>query len=78
MHLTSNGCVAIWFAMLTYEMYAPLTNKIDALPLNIIYYFGDSFCLFKKMWSKWFQAENNVWTSFNCGDRQTAITRSFS
>jgi hypothetical protein len=47
MHLTSNGCVAISFAMLTYDVYAPLTNKIDALPLNVIYYFWDSFCFLK-------------------------------
>ena len=39
MHLTSNGCVAIWFKMLTYYVYAPLLNQIDALPLNVIYYF---------------------------------------
>ena len=39
MHLTSNGCVAIRFKMLTYYVYAPLLNRIDALPLNVIYNF---------------------------------------
>jgi len=39
MHLTSNGRVAIRFKMLTYCVYAPLLNRIDALPLNVIYYF---------------------------------------
>jgi hypothetical protein len=39
MHLTSNGCVAIRFKMLTYCVYAPLLNLIDALPLNVIYNF---------------------------------------
>ena len=55
MHLTPNGCVAtqsmiqhlskfskvhpIWFKMLTYYVYAPLLNQIDALPLNVSYYF---------------------------------------
>jgi hypothetical protein len=29
MHLTSNGCVAIRFKMLTYCVYAPLLNLID-------------------------------------------------
>jgi len=39
MHLTSNGRVAIRFIMLTYYVYAPLLNRIDALPLNAIYNF---------------------------------------
>jgi len=39
MHLTPNGCVAIQFKMLTYCVYAPLLNRIDALPLNVICYF---------------------------------------
>jgi hypothetical protein len=39
MHLTLNGCVAIWFEMLTYYVYAPLSNQIGALPLNVSYYF---------------------------------------
>ncbi len=39
MHLAFNGCVAIRFKMLTYFVYAPLLNRIDALPLNVIYYF---------------------------------------
>ena len=40
MHLTPNGCVAIRFKMLAYcRVYAPLLNRIDALPLNVIYYF---------------------------------------
>ena len=39
MHLTLNGCVAIRFKMLTYYGYAPLINRIDALPLNVSYYF---------------------------------------
>ena len=34
----SNGCVAIWYKMLTYFVYAPLLNQIGALPLNISYY----------------------------------------
>ena len=33
------GCVAIWFKILTYLKYAPLSNRIDALPLNAIYNF---------------------------------------
>jgi hypothetical protein len=39
MHLTSNGCVAIRFKMLTYCVYAALLNLIDALPLNVTYNF---------------------------------------
>jgi hypothetical protein len=39
MHLPLNGCVAIQFKILTYSMYAPLLNRIGALPLNVIYYF---------------------------------------
>jgi hypothetical protein len=39
MHLTLNGCVAIRFKMLTYSVYAPRLNRIDALPLNVIYNF---------------------------------------
>ncbi len=39
MHLTSKGCVAIRFEMLAYLKYAPLSNRIDALPLNVIYNF---------------------------------------
>ena len=39
MHLSSNGCVAIRFKMLTYCVYAPLLNRIDALPLNANYLF---------------------------------------
>ena len=39
MHITINGCVAIQFKMLTYYVYAPLLNRIDALPLNAIYNF---------------------------------------
>ena len=39
MHLTSNGCVAIRFKMLTYCVYAPLLNLIGAIPLNVIYNF---------------------------------------
>jgi hypothetical protein len=39
LHLASNGCVAIRFKMLTYYVYAPLLNRIDALPLNAIYNF---------------------------------------
>jgi len=39
MHLTSNGCVAIQFKLLTYCVYAALLNLIDALPLNAIYNF---------------------------------------
>jgi hypothetical protein len=39
LHLTSKGCVAIRFRMLTYYIYAPLLNRIDALPLNAIYNF---------------------------------------
>jgi hypothetical protein len=31
------GRVAIRFKMLTYCVYAPLLNRIDALPLNAIY-----------------------------------------
>jgi hypothetical protein len=39
MHLTPMGCVTIRFKMLTYSVYAPLLNRIDALPLDVIYYF---------------------------------------
>jgi hypothetical protein len=39
MHLTSNGCVAIRFKMLTYCVYAALLNLIDALPLKVTYNF---------------------------------------
>jgi hypothetical protein len=39
MHFTANGCVAIQFKMLTYCVYAPLLNRIDALPLAVNYYF---------------------------------------
>jgi hypothetical protein len=39
MHLTPNGCVAIRFKMLTYSVYAPLLNRIDALPLDVSYIF---------------------------------------
>jgi hypothetical protein len=39
MHLTLNGCVAIRFKMLMYCVHAPSLNRIDALPLNVIYYF---------------------------------------
>jgi hypothetical protein len=39
MHLSLNGCVAIRFKMLTYCVYALRLNRIDALPLNVIYYF---------------------------------------
>jgi hypothetical protein len=55
MHLTLNGCVVtqslirinfitlrcitIRFKMLTYYVYAPLLNRIAALPLNVSYYF---------------------------------------
>ena len=31
--------IAIRFKMLTYSVYALLLNRIDALPLNVIYYF---------------------------------------
>ena len=37
MHIMPIGCVAIRFKMLTYFVYAPLLNRIDALPLDIIY-----------------------------------------
>jgi hypothetical protein len=43
MHLTLNGCVAIRFKMLTYLKYAPLSNRIDALPLNVSYNFKIAF-----------------------------------
>jgi len=43
MHLTLNGCVAIRFKMLTYFVYAPLLNRIDALPLNVTYIFKKAF-----------------------------------
>jgi len=43
MHLTPNGGVAIRFKMLTYYVYAPLLNRIDALPLNVSCYFSDNF-----------------------------------
>jgi len=38
MHLTSNGCVAIRFKVLTYCVYAALLNLIDALEayLNLL------------------------------------------
>ena len=39
MHLTLIGRVAIQFKILTYSVYAPLLNRIDALPLNVIHYF---------------------------------------
>ena len=39
MHLALNGFVAIRFKMLTYYIYAPLSNRIGALPLSVIYYF---------------------------------------
>ena len=39
MHLTPKGCVAIRFKMLTYFVYAPLLNRIGAVPLNASYYF---------------------------------------
>ena len=39
LHLASNGRVAIRFKMLTYYVYAPLLNRIDALPLNTTYNF---------------------------------------
>jgi hypothetical protein len=41
MHLTPKGFVAIRFKMLTYYVYAPLLNRIDASPLNVIYNFLD-------------------------------------
>jgi hypothetical protein len=34
-----DGCVAIHFEMLTYLKYAPLSNRIDALPSNMIWGF---------------------------------------
>ena len=40
MHLTPKGCVAIRFKMHTYCVYAPLLNRIDGLPLGVIYYFA--------------------------------------
>ena len=43
MHLTLNGCVAIRFKMLTYCVYAPRLNQIDALPLNVTYIFKTAF-----------------------------------
>jgi hypothetical protein len=39
MHITLKGRVAIRFKMLTYCVYAPLLNRIGALPLSVIYYF---------------------------------------
>ena len=39
MRLTPKGCVAIRFKMLTYCVYAPLLNRIDALPLDVIHNF---------------------------------------
>jgi hypothetical protein len=33
--------------MLTYFVYAPLLNRIDALPLSVSYYFGDGFFIEK-------------------------------
>jgi hypothetical protein len=53
MHLTPNGGVAIRFKMLTYCVYAPLLNRIDALPLNVSCYFSDDF------WSR--NHPKNVW-----------------
>jgi hypothetical protein len=35
----SDGCVAIRSKMLTYSVYAPLLNRIDALPSNTIWAF---------------------------------------
>ena len=49
MHLAPNGCVAIRFKMLTYFVYAPLLNRIDALPLSVSYYFGDGFFIEKHL-----------------------------
>ena len=52
-HLASNGCVAIRFKMLTYFVYAPLLNRIDALPLNTIwgfktiFIFLENYCILK-------------------------------
>ena len=37
MHLTPNGCSAIRFKIFTCSVYAPLLNRIDALPLNVSY-----------------------------------------
>jgi hypothetical protein len=39
LYLAPNGSVPIRFKMLTYFVYAPLLNRIDALPLNAIYNF---------------------------------------
>jgi hypothetical protein len=39
LHLALNGCVAIRLEMLTYYVYAPLLNRIDAFPLSEIYNF---------------------------------------
>ena len=39
LHLRLDSCVAIRFKMLTNCVYAPLLNRIDALPLNAIYNF---------------------------------------
>jgi hypothetical protein len=42
-HLVSDGCVAIRLKMLTYSVYAPLLNRIDALPSNTIWGFETTF-----------------------------------
>jgi hypothetical protein len=39
----SDSCVAIRFKILTYFVYAPLLNRIDALLSNIIYDFESNF-----------------------------------
>ncbi len=39
LHLASKGFVTIWFKMLTYCVYAPLLNPIDASPLKASYNF---------------------------------------
>jgi hypothetical protein len=44
-HLVSDGGVAISFEMLTYYKYAPLSNKIDALPSNTTWGFKPIFVL---------------------------------
>jgi hypothetical protein len=38
-HLVSDGCVALRFEMLTYSVYAPLSNRIVALPSNTTWAF---------------------------------------
>jgi hypothetical protein len=43
MHLTPNGFVAIRSNMLTYFVYAPLSNQIDGSPFGVRYYFLDRF-----------------------------------